>query len=189
MRCTKRRTLEPDVHSGRGPSGAMSTLCWNCWGLGQPQTVQEHVHLVRNVCPAIVFISEIRQQVNRVTNLKGRLGMYNCFVIEGRGKGGGLDLFWNNSIKISVVLYDLHHIDTLIWDGVHHAAWWGTFVYGEPKTQDRHNMWELLKRLKTCHYAPWLVIGDFNEVLWEHEHLSCHRRPTQQMIDFREVLS
>jgi hypothetical protein len=130
------------------------------------------VRLVRGVCPAIIFLSEVRQQVNRVTNLKGRLGMENCFVVKGRGKGGGLTLFWNNSIKFSIVSYGLHHIDTIVWDGVHHAAWRGTFVYGEAKTQDRHIIWELLRRLKTCHLAPWLVIGGFNEVLWDHEHLS-----------------
>jgi hypothetical protein len=33
----------------------MSTLSWNCRGLGQPQTVQELVRLVRNLCPKIVF--------------------------------------------------------------------------------------------------------------------------------------
>jgi hypothetical protein len=70
----------------------MNILCWNCQGLGQSQTVQELVHLVCNVCPAIIFISEIRQ-ASRVTNLKGRLGMDNCFVVEGRDKGGGIALF------------------------------------------------------------------------------------------------
>jgi hypothetical protein len=35
---------------------------------------------------------------------------------------------------------------------------------------------------------PWLVIGDFNEALWQEEHLSCTPRPTNQMDAFREVL-
>jgi hypothetical protein len=50
-------------------------------------------------------------------------------------------------------------------------------------------MLELLRRLKLCYYAMWLVIGDFNEVLWDFEHLSSHRRPARYMLDFREVLS
>jgi hypothetical protein len=50
-------------------------------------------------------------------------------------------------------------------------------------------MWKLLERLKPCLYAPWLVIGDFNEVMWNFEHFSSHRRPAKQMLDFREVLS
>jgi endonuclease/exonuclease/phosphatase family metal-dependent hydrolase len=50
-------------------------------------------------------------------------------------------------------------------------------------------MWELRKRLKSCHYAPWLVIGDFNEVLWDFKHFCSRKRPARQMLDFREVLS
>jgi endonuclease/exonuclease/phosphatase (EEP) superfamily protein YafD len=37
--------------------------------------------------------------------------------------------------------------------------------------------------------APWLVIGDFNEVMWSFEHFSSTRRRERQMLDFREVLS
>jgi hypothetical protein len=33
------------------------------------------------------------------------------------------------------------------------------------------------------------MLGDFNEVMWQHEHLSKHRRPKQHMVDFREILS
>jgi hypothetical protein len=50
-------------------------------------------------------------------------------------------------------------------------------------------MWKLLERLKTCFYAPWLVIGDFNAVMWNFEHFSSHRRPARRMLDFHEVLS
>jgi hypothetical protein len=33
------------------------------------------------------------------------------------------------------------------------------------------------------------MIGDFNEAMWSFEHVSNHRRPKKQMVDFREVLS
>jgi hypothetical protein len=98
-------------------------------------------------------------------------------------------VYWDNSIKLSIISYGQHHIDSLIWDGVYHVAWRCTFVYGEPRTQDRHHMWDLLKRLKSCSNAPWLVIGDFNKVMWSHEHLSNYRRPARQMMDFQDVLS
>jgi hypothetical protein len=115
--------------------------------------------------------------------------MNNCFVVDGQGKGGGLALYWDDSSKLNILSYGQHHIDTLIWDGVHHAAWRSTFVYGEPCTQDRHHKWELLKRLKLCQHAPWMVICDFNEVMWSYERFSNHRKPPRQMMDFWEVLS
>jgi endonuclease/exonuclease/phosphatase (EEP) superfamily protein YafD len=38
-------------------------------------------------------------------------------------------------------------------------------------------MWDLLKRIKPVSKAPWLLIGDFNEVMWSFEHFSARRRP------------
>jgi endonuclease/exonuclease/phosphatase family metal-dependent hydrolase len=49
-------------------------------------------------------------------------------------------------------------------------------------------MWEKLQNLKTNSDLPWLVLGDFNEALWQEEHLSCTPQPTCQMEAFREVL-
>jgi hypothetical protein len=62
-------------------------------------------------------------------------------------------------------------------------------VYGEPHTQDRYKMWDLLRRIKPCQKVTWLMVGDFNEVMWSFEHFSNQRRPAKQMFEFREILS
>jgi hypothetical protein len=166
----------------------MSIFSWNCRGLGQPRTVQELCRLVQDYCPNIVFLSEIRQQRDKVCNIRFRLGLNKCFIVDGHGKGGGLALFWDESINVEILSYGLHHIDTLIWDGTHHAGWRGTFIYGEPRTQDKKTMWELIRRIKPRSQAPWLMIGDFNEAMWSVEHFSA-RQNERQMLYFREVLS
>jgi hypothetical protein len=135
-----------------------------------------------------VFILETRQQNNRLSNLRFRIGLNKVFVVDGHGKGGGLVLFWDDSLKISILSYILHYIDTLIWDADHHAHWRGTFVYGEPHMHERSKMWELLRRLKPVSWAPWMLIGDFNEALWSFKHFSTRRRLDKQMQEFQEVL-
>jgi hypothetical protein len=124
-----------------------------------------------------------------VSNLRFRIGLKNIFVVDGVGKGGGLGLFWDESVKIDIMLYGVHHIDSMIWSSDLHTRWRTTFVYGEPRVQDRHLMWELLRRLKRNHQEPRLMLGDFNEVLWKFEHFSARRRPERQMLDFCEVLA
>jgi hypothetical protein len=127
---------------------------------------------MHDYCPSIIFC---QKQGNNliVSNIKCRLGMNACFTIDGHGKGGGLALYFNDSIKIDVLFYGLRHIDTLIWDGSHHIGWRETFIYGEPNTQNRHVMWELLRRIKPRSQAP----------------RSARKRPERQMLDFRELLS
>jgi hypothetical protein len=53
----------------------------------------------------------------------------------------------------------------------------------------KDRMWELIRRIKPCQKAPWLMIGDFNEVMWSFEHFSNRQRSAKQILDFREVLS
>jgi hypothetical protein len=76
---------------------------------------------VLKFCPRMVFISETRQQSTRVSNLRSRLGLNKSFVVDGQGKGGGLVLFWDDSINIKILSYGCHYIDTLIWDAEHNA--------------------------------------------------------------------
>jgi hypothetical protein len=38
-------------------------------------------------------------------------------------------------------------------------------------------MWELLRRIIPCTQETWMMIGDFNEVMWSLEHFSSGRRP------------
>lgn len=33
----------------------------------------------------------------------------------------------------------------------------------------RQKTWDLLKELRSLNQSPWMVIGDFNEVLYHHE--------------------
>jgi hypothetical protein len=50
-------------------------------------------------------------------------------------------------------------------------------------------MWDLLRRIKHMGNGPWLLIGDFNETMWQHEYFSSSRRGEKQTRCFREVLS
>jgi hypothetical protein len=73
------------------------------------------------------------QRLHRVNNLKFRLGFTNCFLVDGTCKGGGLALYWDESLKLDIVLYVLHHIDTTVWSAEMNVGWRATFVYGEPQ--------------------------------------------------------
>jgi hypothetical protein len=106
-----------------------------------------------------------------------------------KGKGGGLAVFWDESVDVRLFKVDRRIIDVMIHDVSAGIKWRCTFVYGEPHTHERHNMWNLLKRIKPLLNGPWLMLGDFNECMWQQEHFSASRRGEKQMRDFREALS
>jgi len=49
-------------------------------------------------------------------------------------------------------------------------------------------MWAHLARLRAISQEPWLVCGDFNEELWQGEHLSRTPRAEGQMLAIRDCL-
>lgn len=166
----------------------MCLLSWNCQGLGRPREVQELVCMVQTHRPKVVFLSETRQNQGFVENIKWRIGLRGCLAVNGIGKGGGIALFWDESVNVTIKSYNLRHIDAVITEQ-NQDPWRATFVYGEPKAQDRHLMWTLLRRIKQNTSDPWLMIRDFNEAMWQSEHLSQNRRSETQMREFRSVLS
>jgi hypothetical protein len=141
----------------------MKILAWNCRGLDLPRTVQELVQLVRTYRPRLFFISETRTGEKKIKDLRWRLGLRNCITQLGKGKGAGIALYWDESIKLKVLSAGPRYIDVLINDVEKDRKWRGTFVYGEPKSSERHHMWTVLRRIKTDADVPWMMIGDFNE--------------------------
>jgi hypothetical protein len=50
-------------------------------------------------------------------------------------------------------------------------------------------MWTTLRRIKNDADVPWMMIGDFNETKWQHEHFSETKRSEKRMSDFRNILN
>ena len=150
-------------------------MSWNCRGLGQPRTVQELVCLSKTHQPNVIFLSETRKNKDYVEYLRFRLGMKNVFTVSAQGKGGGLAVFWDDLYTLELNKFGKHFIDMYISSG-NGTKWRSTFVYGEPKAHQRYVMWELLHRLRPLGVGPWFMVGDFNEAMWQHEHLSHTQR-------------
>jgi hypothetical protein len=126
---------------------------------------------------------------NRSSNLHWRLGLRTCLAVSSDGLSGGLALFWDDSISVSLLSKGERHIDVVITEHPGSVPWRATFVYGEPRVEKRKDMWELMRNLCGEWLGPWVLVGDFNEAMWQYEHFSATPRSEKQMMDFREVLS
>ena len=100
------------------------------------------------------------------------------FLIAVKEKSGGLALFWANGCSISFKHYSSNIIDVLITNPM--GDWRCTFMYGEPKVELRHKLWDQLRFVHAQWSGPWVCAGDFNEALSRDEHLSKGTRGEQQ---------
>lgn len=133
--------------------------------MGNPQPVRELCALISTHHPKLVFLAETWQNEYRMKNLRWRLGFKNFFVVQSNNNGGGIALYFDESLSVSLHSYSERHIDVLIKEMLYAPVWRATFIYGEPHVQNRHIMWAKLKKIHSLVKEPWVVMGDFNEAM------------------------
>ncbi|KAK5840246.1 hypothetical protein PVK06_009135 [Gossypium arboreum] len=115
-------------------------------------------------------------------------GFTSGIEVEAEGTRGGLCLAWKGDVKVDVKSFSKWHIDVLIQEDDIQEEWRFTGFYGSSYLKNKNTAWDLLKRLGQEHNHPWLVSGDFNEILYSFEKNGGVQRDQRRMEAFREVL-
>ncbi|XP_018479302.1 uncharacterized protein LOC108850231 [Raphanus sativus] len=101
--------------------------------------------------------------------------------------GGGLFISWKKDIDLQVRSSSHNFIDAIIsYKG---KTWQTTFVYGEPDQSKRYEAWKTLSSLKPASGDPWLLTGDFNEIIDNSEKCGGPERAEGTFCAFRGFLS
>lgn len=132
-------------------------------------------------------ISKTKLKRRRVERLKWCLGFTNGFGVHGVRSSGGLYLLWKKDIRVEVWNYSKGHIDSVVI-GESGELWRFTDFYGEADESQMAFFWDLLRKLKDVSPGPWLCVDDFNEVLFDFEHVSRSNQRASDMARFGEAL-
>ncbi|CAM8990804.1 unnamed protein product [Rhodiola kirilowii] len=164
----------------------MKLLSWNCRGLGRPRTVRALRDAIRVYSPQIVCLMETKKKEADRDWIKWKLGFRNCLLVGCRVLSGGLALLWEDGADVRITSFSRNHIDAVVRVRGEFRL---TLYYGEPAISNRVNGWNLLRRLNEVGGLPWIVIGDFNEVLCSSEVQGGRGRQNWQMENFRLALN
>ncbi|XP_050222174.1 uncharacterized protein LOC126672268 [Mercurialis annua] len=165
----------------------MKTLCWNVQGLGSPRTFKSLCDRVHKINPGMVFLMETKSKACKLEALRKKLKMAEVFGVDSDGKGGGLALFWSENLTVLIISSSNWYIDCMIKDETK-GFWRFTGFYGNPKQSQRVHSWTLLTRLSKMFKGPWLVGGDFNEILSREEKSGGAEKPLYLMQNFKWAL-
>ena len=109
-------------------------------------------------------ILEPRVSGDKVAKIIDRLGFNKKFIVETSGFSGDIWLLWNdNRVNLQVVASSKHTITAVVVEGNNY--WVVTFVYASPSAMFIRKLWVYLKALRNCFKGPWVVMGDFNEIV------------------------
>uniref|UniRef100_A0A803NU77 Reverse transcriptase domain-containing protein n=1 Tax=Cannabis sativa TaxID=3483 RepID=A0A803NU77_CANSA len=104
------------------------------------------------------------------------------------GLSGGILFLSKSNVNVSILNYGKNFVDCYLGFVDGPSCHFSGF-YGAPCASQRHFTWELLNKLKdTAPLFPWLVMGDFNEILSNHDKLGGPLRDEHQIDAFRTTI-
>ena len=132
----------------------MRIITWNCRGLGNGPAVRGLLDLQEREAPDVLFIAETKHNGKWMDWLRWRLKMPNMVTVDSIGTSGGLALFWKREIDLSVKSMSKYHIDAVVKEQ-EGLEWRFTGIYGESRSEEKANTWELMRILKDKFKLPW----------------------------------
>ncbi|MFQ6671653.1 hypothetical protein Gotur_036121 [Gossypium turneri] len=130
---------------------------------------------------------ETKVDSRRMERIRRRCGFLNGIEVDATGSRGGLCLAWRGDISIRLQSYSKSHIDVFIEDVERGKNWRFIDFYGSPYS-NKEESWNLLRHLSNASELPWMVCGDFNEILYGAEKQGGLPREEGRMEAFRTVL-
>ncbi|KAG7583713.1 Reverse transcriptase domain [Arabidopsis suecica] len=156
-------------------------------GVGNTPTVRHLREIRGQYFPEITFLCETKNKRSYLENVVGHLGYFDLHTVDPVGKSGGLALMWKDSVQVRVLQSDKRMIDSLIvWQD---KEFYLTCIYGEPVQSERGDLWERLTRLGLSRDKPWMLTGDFNELVDPSEKIGGPLRSDSSCMEFRQMLT
>lgn len=123
---------------------------------------------LRQLCksknPEMIFLCETLCKKEIVATKLCNLGFPNFVGVDSEGRSGGLILAWSSLLSCDVISLSKNWILTRCTDQDNHV-FYITCVYGPPRISERHEFWAFLRTVARNVDLPWIVGGDFNQVL------------------------
>ncbi|KAH1113590.1 hypothetical protein J1N35_006968, partial [Gossypium stocksii] len=168
--------------------GAMKLLSWNVRGLGRLQTVNRLRKKLRAINPRILFLIETKLSSKKMEMVRLKCGFSNGIDIGAVGLKGGLSLGWTGNDLVSIRSYSMFHMDADIYDPENKETWRLTGFYGSSDECYQRESWDLLFHLGYDQSVPWLVFGDFNEIVSSFKKKGGRVRSEGQIAEFKTTL-
>nr|XP_023911327.1 uncharacterized protein LOC112022938 [Quercus suber] len=156
--------------------------------MGSTLAVRTLTDEVRKREPLLVFLVKTKARVGRIRGIQAKLNYTQGIVVPSDGRSGGLALLWKEGVDVRFKSCSNAHIDVVVRESPSSPVWRATGFYGQPESEKRYISWQLLEVLGDQCEMPWIVFGDFNEIVFSHEKSGGSERDSKQMENFRDCL-
>ncbi|XP_074313799.1 uncharacterized protein LOC141648993 [Silene latifolia] len=139
---------------------------WNVRGINNVNKQKEVRYFLHNNNIGVFGLLETRVRVNSINKVHQGIGanwslVHNTSVHD----WGRIWLIWDSgNYTVDIINIEAQVIHAKI-SCINGQSWWMSVIYGFNKVQERVPLWDSLRNMRQVVNGPWLVMGDFNNVL------------------------
>ncbi|MCH86446.1 hypothetical protein A2U01_0007303, partial [Trifolium medium] len=108
---------------------------------------------------------------------------------ENRGYAGGIVVAWkkdNMNVTLCCKKFQYMHLKVNVMGG---CDWYFTPIYASPNEDNRKSLWEDLKLIADSMQEPWMIAGDFNDIVCANEKKNGAPVSLRRCNNFRERIN
>ena len=167
----------------------MTILFWNVRGIGRPSFLPNFRLLMQQHTPSMVVLVETWVSREKTTTIVSSMGMDSWHLVEPLGFVGGILLLWNSYVidfqplgEGAQGVHGVMEVHSLNISFIFSA------IYASPKFYIRRQLWDDLRNMAISIDKPWLLVGDYNDVLCQNEKLGGRRISTSRANLYAETM-
>lgn len=147
-------------------------------------------NIISSHSPSMMIITETRVGRDRAKEITDRLPFNGVVHADTVGYARGIWILWlSDVVKVSVLASTEQEIHVVVKVHSSHLSWLISTVYASPRYRERKILWDNLNLMSTLHQLPWLLLGDFNEILSTKDKLGGRPINRYRAIKFKECLN
>jgi exonuclease III len=143
----------------------VSVLSWNVWGAANNRAKRHITDVVRKYSPTFLLIMETHTCFQKTKLFWKRIGYVNTHCVDARGHSGGIWLLKQQGSNITADVFEVYKDTITVRLSLGNERWFFTGIYASPIHTSRLELWEHLTELRRDITDPWLLMGDFNEII------------------------
>lgn len=147
----------------------LSILSWNITGVVSSEGKRQTRVLIHRYNPMLIVLMETHCQFARVANFWQGLGYVKCAISEATGHAGGIWILKSINCNYVIDIVETYFQAVTVSLKSDDKMWFFTGVYASPRITNRDNLWGYLKNIRPHLSSPWLLMGDFNEIMFPLE--------------------
>ena len=149
----------------------MKMIAWNCQGAGNVTFCNHAYKLHRRHSPKFFIIVEPRIVEERAQTAINTLPYTHSRRVDPTSFSGGIWLLWNesSSFKVEILTHSKHSLHAPVKVFSPSLAFLLTTVYASPNFAKQKVFWNYLENLATTVSLPWVLLVDFNDMMFEDE--------------------